>query len=125
MCVIDGWPGGMASGDGFRLFTAGLLPQYGKSLIHRDKFSMILGAICEGVSGGIQAQLKQEYDSTGERGWTGPLVSAQMDLTTTCNVEYTTMTQQKALQHRLGPRPAQAGKVLISWTCRRQGSQTG
>jgi len=86
---------------------------------------MMLGTICEGVNGGFQAQLKQEYDSTVERGWTGPLVSAQMDLTTTCDVEYPTMAEQKVLQHRLGPRPAQAGKVLTSWTCRRQGSQTG
>jgi len=82
----------MASGDGFRLFTAGLLPQYGESVIHRDTFNKILGSICEEVYDGIQAQLKQQYDSTRELGWTGPFVSVQMDLTTTHKIEYATMS---------------------------------
>ena len=86
MCTIDGRPCGVASGEGFRLFTVGLLPKYGESVTHRDRFNKILATLCEEVDDGIQAQLKQQYDSTRELGWTGPFVSVQMDLTTTHNV---------------------------------------
>ena len=82
----------MASGAGFRLFTAGLLPKYGESVIHRDTFNKILGTIYEEVDGGIQAQLKKQYDSTRELGWTGPFFSVQIDLTVTHNEEYATMS---------------------------------
>lgn len=88
MNAIDGRPYGMASWDGFRLFTAGLLSQYGESAIHWETFNKILGTIYEEVDDGIQAKLKQQYDSTRELGWTGPFVSIQMDQTTTHNVNY-------------------------------------
>ena len=59
----------MASGDGFRLFTTGLLQLYDESVVHRDRFNRILGTMCREVNGGIEAQLKQQYESISMLGW--------------------------------------------------------
>ena len=71
MCVIDGQSCGMASGDRCRFFT-GLLLQYHESVIHRDTFNKILGAMFKDMNGGIRARPKQRYELTCDLGWTGP-----------------------------------------------------
>lgn len=58
--VGDQWPAVRHDIYGrFRLVTAGLLPQYDVSMIHRETFNKILGTIYEDMNDGTQAQVKQ------------------------------------------------------------------
>lgn len=92
MCAVDSRPATSAHGTGFKLFAGGLLPRYCAFVIHPTTFNKILGKLNEEVEEDITSQLARQYKSGRALGWTGPFVSVQMDMTTTHNTAYATMS---------------------------------
>lgn len=92
MCAVDSRPASMSKNDGFKLFTGGLLPQYVENAIHPSTFNKILDELCREVHEEVTRQISHHHDSVRKMGWTGPFVCVQMDLTSTHNTEYATMS---------------------------------
>jgi hypothetical protein len=77
---------------GFRLFLSQLDPAYLRETISDDTINRILALECDTVRNGIVNELKEQRDWMCSGGVSTSFLAATVDLTTTANVEYATLS---------------------------------
>lgn len=92
MCAVGMRPFNMLRDDSWKHFIGGLSGDYASQTIHPTSINKIMKELCEEVNARIAAVLKVQHTSVTKLGWSGPFVSIQVDMTTTHDVEYCTVS---------------------------------